>query len=141
MAKRFLEESCAELGKDVPRLSGDALEVLLAHPWRGNVRQLRNVIRRASLVCQDEIQPEHFAILAPTPWTGGQDADSQQLGERTLKEIRDRAVREVEQQAIGRTLLKTKGNQTRAAKLLGVDYKTLYVKMRRYGISAREFLP
>jgi DNA-binding NtrC family response regulator len=92
-------------------------------------------------VCQDEIQPEHFAILAGTPWTGGQEADSQRLGERTLKEIRDTAVRAVEHQTIVHALLEMKGNRTRAAKLLGVDYKTLYLKTRRYGIRTKEFLP
>lgn len=144
LAKRFLEEVCGELDKDVRGFSEDALEVLLAYPWRGNVRQLRNAIRRASLVCQDEIQPEHLAILVGMPpWTGDQEADGQQLGGHSLslKEIRDTAVGQVEHQAIRRALLETKGNRTRAAKLLGVDYKTLYLKMRRYGIRTKAFLP
>ena len=57
----------------------------------------------------------------------------------SLKEIADRAAAEAERQAIRLALQATRGNKSEAARLLRVDYKTLYLKMKRYGIEAGEF--
>jgi two-component system nitrogen regulation response regulator GlnG len=56
-----------------------------------------------------------------------------------LREIAGRAAAEAERQAIRLALRATRGNKSEAARLLRVDYKTLHVKMKRYGIEAREF--
>ena len=58
----------------------------------------------------------------------------------SLKEIADRAAAEAEGQAIRLALQATRGNKSEAARLLSIDYKTLHLKMKRYGIHAREFL-
>ena len=57
----------------------------------------------------------------------------------SLKEIADRAAAEAERQAIRLALHATRGNKSEAARFLRVDYKTLYLKMKRYGIEAEEF--
>ena len=57
----------------------------------------------------------------------------------SLKDITHRAIAEAERQAIRLALQATGGNKSEAARLLRVDYKTLHVKMKRYGIDAREF--
>ena len=57
----------------------------------------------------------------------------------SLKEITHRATAEAERQAIRLALQATSGNKSEAARLLRVDYKTLHLKMKRYGIEAREF--
>jgi DNA-binding NtrC family response regulator len=57
----------------------------------------------------------------------------------SLKEIADRAAAETERQAIRLALHATRGNKSEAARLLRVDYKTLHLKMKRYGIEAAEF--
>jgi DNA-binding NtrC family response regulator len=57
----------------------------------------------------------------------------------SLKEITHRATAEAERQAIRLALQATGGNKSEAARLLRVDYKTLHLKMKRYGIEAREF--
>lgn len=57
----------------------------------------------------------------------------------SLKEIADRAIAEAERQAIRLALQATHGNKSEAARLLRVDYKTLHLKMKRYGIDARQF--
>jgi two-component system nitrogen regulation response regulator GlnG len=56
-----------------------------------------------------------------------------------LKEIADRAAAEAERQAIRLALQATRGNKSEAARLLRVDYKTLHLKVKRYGIDPREF--
>jgi DNA-binding NtrC family response regulator len=60
-------------------------------------------------------------------------------GRPSLGEIADRAVAEAERQAIRLALQATLGNKSEAARLLRVDYKTLHIKMKRYGIEARGF--
>jgi two-component system nitrogen regulation response regulator GlnG len=57
----------------------------------------------------------------------------------SLKEIGDRAAAEAQRQAIDVALHATRGNKSEAARLLRVDYKTLHLKMKRYGIEARQF--
>ena len=57
----------------------------------------------------------------------------------SLKDIADRATAEAERQAIRVALQATRGNKSEAARLLRVDYKTLYLKMKRYSIEAAEF--
>ena len=57
----------------------------------------------------------------------------------SLKDIADRATAEAERQAIRVALQATRGNKSEAARLLRVDYKTLYLKMKRYSIEAEEF--
>jgi two-component system nitrogen regulation response regulator GlnG len=57
----------------------------------------------------------------------------------SLEEIAERAIAEAERQAIGLALQATLGNKSEAARLLRVDYKTLHIKMKRYGIDAGEF--
>jgi DNA-binding NtrC family response regulator len=57
----------------------------------------------------------------------------------SLKEMADRAAAEAERQAIRLALHATRGNKSEAARLLRTDYKTLHLKMKRYGIEASEF--
>jgi DNA-binding NtrC family response regulator len=57
----------------------------------------------------------------------------------SLKELADRAAAEAERQAIRLALLATRGNKSKAARLLRVDYKTLHLKMKRYAIAAADF--
>ncbi len=57
----------------------------------------------------------------------------------SLKDIADRATAEAERQAIREALQATRGNKSQAARLLRVDYKTLYLKMKRYSIESEEF--
>jgi two-component system nitrogen regulation response regulator GlnG len=65
--------------------------------------------------------------------------DAPQGAPRTLREIAESAARAAEQQAIVDTLRATRGNKSQAARLLQTDYKTLHVKIRQLGISARDF--
>ena len=116
------------------RLSEDAIEVLLQNDWPGNVRQLRNVIRRAALIGPEIIRVEHLDLSSRSPDVAVERPDS--LPVASLKTIADTAFSEAERRAIGDALADAKGNKSRAARLLGTDYKTLHLKMRRYGIDA-----
>jgi len=136
LAERFAALTGRELGKEVKGLSPTALDRLVAYPWPGNVRELKNVIRQAVLVAGSLIQPEHLRMPEPDEmaaverWTAGTEP-------LPLREMVRRATAAVERKAIGQVLERTGGNKARAARLLHIDYKTLYRKARAYGLWSR----
>ena len=118
----FLQQADEELGKDVKRISEEAINALKQHRWDGNLRELRNVIRRATLFAEnEEITAENLPVLA-----------SRRQKEQDVNDMALRPGDEKEQ--ILNALRKARGNKTVAAKLLQVDRKTLYNKMHHYGI-------
>jgi DNA-binding NtrC family response regulator len=133
LAHRFLDETSVELSHPRGRsLHGDAIDLLLQHDWPGNVRQLRNVIRRAALIGPEIIRPEHIDLVSRSIASTPEEAGS--LPAASLKTIAETALSAAERRAIGEALIGARGNKSRAARLLGTDYKTLHLKMRRYGM-------
>ena len=150
-----------ELGLNVREISTAAWERIHAYDWPGNVRELHNVIRRAVLLVADPdgvITPEHLGDLGASTgferrcmrsgaahsspgrisdahlWsgTGARPPSREWLG---LKEIVQRAVREVERSALVQALERAKGNKAAAARLLQIDYKTIHTKLKVYGLA------
>jgi DNA-binding NtrC family response regulator len=102
------------------RLSPQAMNCLLAHTWSGNVRELRNAMQRACLLCRgDVILPEHLPpkIVAPSSLPDQPDADQGRLSQ-------------VERATILATLEECGGNRTQAAKKLGISRRALIYKLR-----------
>ncbi len=107
--------------------SRDALKLLTSYAWPGNVRELRNVVERLLLLCPpDRHEPigaeELSALLQPIRHADGQNVSSDLLDQ-------------TEKTHILRVLAEQQGNKTRAARLLGIDYKTLLTKLKKYGPS------
>jgi transcriptional regulator with PAS, ATPase and Fis domain len=136
LAQRFLNEAGVEFGHTSGQISEEAVQVLLRYSWPGNVRQLRSTIRQAALLSRDGIRPEHLLSLGTESGSTTGDVGPGPPG-RSLKTIAAAAAEAAERQAIGEALQAAKGNKTAVARVLGVDYKTLHVKMKRYGICAR----
>ncbi len=137
LAQRFREEACVELKRFVSSISKEAEQLLAAHPWPGNIRELRNVIRQAVLVAPDfEIHAEQIKTLLKISKT----AEVPSVMEvsipagLSLKKIGENAIEEAEKQAIRNVLRSTQGNKSQAAKILKTDYKTLHVKIKKYGL-------
>ena len=131
LVNKFLAEASIELGKQTREMDEAALEILKRYHWPGNVRELKNVVRRAVLLSNDgAIGPEHLEFLVHD---GRGDKDA--LPFLPLKEVSSMAAKDAEKQAIGRALDLTKGNKTKAATMLDVDYKTLLTKIKEYNIS------
>jgi len=139
LANEFLPEAGMELGRPCRKISDAAAQVLLRYHWPGNVRELRNVIRRAILLATEVIEPEHLSVLPvePSPATAlwGEPAPAG----FSLKDIGEAAAADAEAQAIRRALQTTAGNKSAATRLLRTDYKTLYLKLKQYGIDAGRF--
>jgi two-component system nitrogen regulation response regulator GlnG len=144
LANSLLVEAATALDRPCRKISEAAAKVLLRYHWPGNVRELRNVIRRACLLAGDAIEPEHLSILPVEPsFVAANDhqptSTNSKLGAASLKELAEEAVLDAEGQAIRLALQATGGNKSEAARLLKVDYKTLHLKMKRFGIQAEAF--
>jgi DNA-binding NtrC family response regulator len=126
LAEHFLKREGERLDEGVPReLSDDAREALQNYVWPGNVRELKGVIERAGLMARGpRIEREHLP---------GSILDSPSVAFRLGSEERP-TLAEVERDYIERTLRHVRGNQTRAAKILGISRKALWEKRRRYGM-------
>ncbi|MBI2462494.1 MAG: sigma-54-dependent Fis family transcriptional regulator, partial [Candidatus Rokubacteria bacterium] len=142
LAGRFLEETSMELRRPVHGISEEAAELLTRHPWPGNARELRNVIRQAVLLSPDIIRPEHCRVMGARQ-SGASPAEEPvpDGAGLSLREAGRHAAAAAEQTAIRQALQATGGNKSEAARLLKTDYKTLHLKMKLYGIRTREFLP
>jgi two-component system nitrogen regulation response regulator GlnG len=143
LAQRFLEETAIELRRAVNGLGAEALEMLKAHSWPGNVRELRNVIRQAVLQSEGSLlEAKLFARLLKK---GGSKKAAAEAGAShkglSLREAGEAGLAAAEREAIRQALSATKGKILPAAKLLKTDNKTLHVKLKKYGIRARDFEP
>ena len=119
LTAQFLEDIGRSFGRTPPGLTHEAKLALLAHPWRGNARELRNVLERAAIVAEGGlIVPEHLALDRPEPGVPSPATD----------------VRTMERQLIERALRDTRGNKARAARQLGLSRKQLYHRLALYGI-------
>jgi transcriptional regulator with PAS, ATPase and Fis domain len=137
LARHFLREIAADQQTMPKSLSAAALSVLRAHEWRGNVRELKNAIDRANVVCDGmEIRPEHISLQRRTLVTGGLPAPDS-MGEITIPRG-GLTMDQIEREAIRITLEAAKGNQSRAARMLGISRATLLRKLARYRLESGE---
>jgi len=139
LANQFLPEAGIELGRPCRKISEAAAQILLRYHWPGNVRELRNVIRRAILLAADVIEPAHLSVIPVDSPPTAALREAPAPGDCSLREIADAAAAQAEQHAILRVLRLTGGNKSEAARLLRTDYKTLYLKIKQYGIDAGQF--
>jgi DNA-binding NtrC family response regulator len=128
LAHEFIDASCcASKRLRSPRLSTEAVEVLLEYAWPGNIRELRNAIERAVLLCDgDEIGAAQLpskmlnAPRPPAPCRGDARAWLQQ------------EIEAVERTRVVDALARCAGNQTQAAELLGISRRTLVTRLGQY---------
>ena len=139
LAKHFLSHYCGKYGKREMLLSTDALAAMTAHEWRGNVRELRNLMERCALLATG---PEVTRAGLLAVWKGSGTHDGGETG--PAFEIRvpvsperpdlKAAVRELERRLIRIALERTGGSRPKAAELLGISHPTLLYKAKEFGI-------
>ena len=139
LAKRFVDLTNLELQKDVRSFTEAAVDLLLSYYWPGNVRQLRSTIRRAVLLADNIIEEQHLAIEAARPalladLEGASNVQIPAHPDCSLKEIVQHNTALVERGVLARVLCETRGNKAEAARLLHIDYKTIQLKIKGYGL-------
>ncbi|OGV98349.1 MAG: hypothetical protein A3I04_04880 [Nitrospinae bacterium RIFCSPLOWO2_02_FULL_39_110] len=126
LTKRFLDEANQEYNKTVKKVSGEAMKILLNYRWPGNVRELRNIIKTAVLLTEsDEILPTDL------PEEMNNCLNELNLA-RTLDidASFDDTVKQVESKLIRKALVQAGYNKFKAAKLLSMNRKTLYRRIK-----------
>ncbi|MCZ6474059.1 MAG: sigma-54 dependent transcriptional regulator [SAR324 cluster bacterium] len=159
LCDHFVTLHAARNGRKAVSISAAAMEVLCHYNWRGNVRELENVMERALLLCADnEVQPQHLlmgqatitdvaalvlpkgkgktkgkAEAAPAPAAAGSN------GSKPLGIGVGMSMREAEKKLIFETLRELKGNRTQAAKMLSISIRTLRNKLSEYAGEGEKF--
>ncbi|HXU00492.1 MAG TPA: sigma 54-interacting transcriptional regulator [Polyangia bacterium] len=149
LVRSFLAQFAREMGGDrpAPEVSPEAARLLEAYSWRGNVREVRNVVERALLLCEgSEILPEHLPIesmaanaisFANVPAPGMTPPLAAAPAPSPVDVARPTAPMgavEDEKDRILRVLAECAGSQTRAAKVLGIARSTLIARLDEYGV-------
>ncbi|MGD9903400.1 MAG: sigma 54-interacting transcriptional regulator [Vicinamibacterales bacterium] len=132
LSEAFLEEIGRDVGRPPAGISREAREMLLAYHWPGNVRQLRNALERAAILCEGGlITSEHLSL--PAPGTVGPAATSAAAPARPAEAPRgDLAT--MERAAIEQALGEARFNKAKAARTLGLTRTQLYVRLKKYGL-------
>jgi DNA-binding NtrC family response regulator len=124
LAKYFLERFAQKNNPAVKRMSDEFLEHLQLHSWKGNIRELKNIIERSVILAEGE-----ELKLIDLPF----ELQSNQL-KNNDKTISAFDLASIEKLHIQRVLIHTKGNKTETARLLNIGLTTLYRKIEEYGI-------
>lgn len=151
LADFFLKHFCQTMRKRL-EFSDESLKAMLAYSWKGNVRELKNVIERAVIITpnSEKIMPHHLALdsrrkvsdaATPKPSTTptAQEESSKESLSITLPVSLKEHLENIERKYILHALQQTHGNQLRAAKLLGIERHVLRYQMKKLGISADKF--
>ncbi|RPI33076.1 MAG: sigma-54-dependent Fis family transcriptional regulator [Nitrospiraceae bacterium] len=121
IARFFLKKYSHKLSKSVSDFAPEVLDLFNSYDWPGNVRELENIIERA-VILSDSEQIVREDVSIPTVNAGRETPAASSL-------------EEMEKEHIQKVLHEAEGNQSKASLLLGIDRKTLYLKLKKYGIS------
>ncbi len=130
LADYFLDKYNKEHGKNIKRISTPAIDMLMAYHWPGNVRELENAMERAVLICDGTVIPAHH--LPPTLQTA-------EASGTIVKVSLNEAVASYEKDLIQDALKTTRGNCSKAARLLSATERVLNYKVRKYAIDCIRF--
>jgi transcriptional regulator with GAF, ATPase, and Fis domain len=142
LALRFVQVYCQQSGRSAMLVDDDALAILKAYDWPGNVRQLENVIERAMVVAEgpaitvQELPSELLALDEDPAWVDHTDTDRPTVsksGNGLQMEREERSRRDRER--LVRALANADGNKAKAARALGLARSTLVSRLKKYGLS------
>ncbi len=146
MARRFVAHYRHKVGREVNRLSEEALESLCNYDWPGNVRELMNVIERAMLICRSEEitlmdLPENFrkSLSSVSPLPSEVHFASAEWADQTLAEVLRGVQGHVEKRYLEMALTRANGRVGEAARIAGIHPRGLYNKMKRLGLRKEDF--
>ena len=127
LAHYFLETKANKLNKPMVRLSQTLLKEITSYDWPGNIRELENYIEKVTIINKPVHIQNHISDDISPLVTDNPDDD-----------FVPQSLQDIEKQTIQNTIMATKANMTRAAKILGIGRNTLYQKIKRYNINIKE---
>jgi transcriptional regulator with GAF, ATPase, and Fis domain len=147
LAEQRIQHVCAREGKSALRLTLDAVSHLLSHSWPGNIRELHNVIDRAVLLAPESgIRPEDLVLTLAAPAetsTGTRDdhaiRDVTDWSGIPFEEAKESVLASFEMTYLKQILGKTRGRVGEAAALMGINPRSVYEKLKKYGIDKRDY--
>jgi DNA-binding NtrC family response regulator len=128
LVEHMLRDVNAKHGKHVRGVGAEVMDIFMSHTWPGNIRELRNVLERASIMCEKEL-----ITRACLPGEFGKTSAKGPSDLTAIKFPVGTTVDAMERELILQTLNATGNNKTRAAELLGISLKTLHNKLKEYG--------
>ena len=133
LAEHYIQTFSQEFRRPVRRLSPAAEQALLAYPWPGNVRELRNLIERAVFLAEsDVLEPGDFESMHTIRREGTATAGDVMLPDEGLN------IEDVERRLVVLALERTRGNQTKAAALLGLHRDQIRYRIEKFGIKTND---
>ncbi len=141
LAHHFLKEFSLEYGRKGLEFTPDALQFLMEKNWKGNVRQLRNIVNRATLLCRSQFITPHDFVTSKQSEQPPPDATAVDslLFEEDYREAKEKIVRRFTSAYLTRALEKSDGNVSTAAKESGMDRQAFQRLMRRCHIVSGDF--
>jgi len=139
LAKHFLVQSSLAMGKKPPEIAREARTVLDAYQWEGNVRELRNVMERAAILCKGGT-----VVAADLPLAPERDLGSLPAGDSASTIVippGGAKLDQLEREIFQKTLALAEYNQSRAARILGLRESTFRFRLQKLGIASRRSLP
>jgi len=124
LVSHFIERICQREGLERPDITQPFLDALMNHTWPGNVRELENMIERILVLYRPKILGREL-LAKELPQVFGKEEEE----------------KEDERETILKTLKLCRGNKTEVSRILHMPRRTLYYKLKRYGISETEYLP
>lgn len=123
----FVEYFLRKKTRGRKKMSPEALKVLMDYDWPGNIRELENVVERAAILTKDEIiKPEDLALKP--------ELKEDYYAKLVKKPVNSLSLAELEKIHIENVLKANNWNKSKTAEILGISLKTLYLKLKRYGI-------
>jgi DNA-binding NtrC family response regulator len=136
LAQNFLNKYSAEVRKGPLTISDEAMDILMKSPWKGNVRELENVIERAVIYAEGGAIRSQDLGISESSIIGALAEHVPMDG--PLQDVAQAATRIAESRRIRQALKQTGGNKSRAAEVLQVSYKTLLTKIKDYQLEEKE---
>ena len=127
LAEHFLTRHAARLNRPVPALDSTTLDALRAYAWPGNVRELENLMERNVVLGEMTLPGGQSRPITPEPGVGDANATSASLA------LQPR-VEELERQLLASALASSGGAKAGAARLLEISERTLWYKIKKYGL-------
>ena len=141
LAKSFLDRYSTKLNKKIDGMTNEFIEAITNAEWRGNVRELKNVMERSAIVCDSQLTLQDLPLDLQFSESSVKVSDliknnSNELDSENELGNNDFELAKIEKRHIARVLQYTKGNKTEAARLLKIGLTTLYRKIDEYGFKA-----